>query len=78
MAFRCLIHKNAKAQRNRTSLFAKIQGYKWQVIDKIQRIILIVLMLFEYWRFLIVICTDEHLPIVRLISFKSIKSLCDE
>ena len=78
MAFRCLIHKNAKAQRNRTSLFAKIQGYKWQVIDKIQRIILIVLMLFEYWRFLIVICADKHLPIALQISSKSIKSLCDE
>lgn len=34
---RCLIHKNAKMQRNKTSLFAKMQGYKWQALDKIQR-----------------------------------------
>lgn len=24
-------------QRNKTSLFAKMQGYKWQALDKIQR-----------------------------------------
>ncbi|MBD8971891.1 MAG: hypothetical protein EGR93_10140 [Prevotella sp.] len=37
---RCLIYKNAKIQRYKTSLFAKTQGHKWQVLAKIQRIIL--------------------------------------